>query len=53
MSLNIIPVKPIEVIESVLNFDAKQEYGVINGGSEISYVGYPAQNPNVNNITIQ
>lgn len=52
MSLNLIPLKPIEVIDPLLNFSAPQNYGVINGGSEISYTVYPAQNPNVNNISI-
>lgn len=52
MSLSINPLEPIETIDEVLNLNVKQEYGVYNGGSEISYVSFPAQAVNNNNISI-
>jgi hypothetical protein len=52
MSLNLIPLKPVEVIDPLLNFSSPQNYGILNGGSEVSYNVFPAQNPNANNITI-
>lgn len=52
MSLNLIPLNPIEVLEPILNFDAPQNYGILNGGSEVSYTVYPAQNPNSSTVSI-
>lgn len=52
MSLNINQLEPIQVIDEVLNLNAKKQYSVYNGGQEVSYVQFPAQAPNNNNITI-
>lgn len=52
MSLNPIPLRIVQSMDEVMAFKQEREFAVYDGGQEISYQNFVAQNPNVSNITI-
>ena len=50
MSLNIVPLEVYQTIDPILDLQRDRLFGVYNGGKEISYQPFPAQNIGSGNV---